>query len=194
MLSRYIKLSADQSAYQKLAANFKAQGNIDRWQATLDEFLNKALDLGLDHAMVRVEIANHYMGLKQWDKARPYAEGAATSGAGWAMECAGRCAEGEKDWERAEEWYQRVAERYPDQSWAVWYFFCKRSGHGNLAAARESVDQYVTAHADHPTILSEESSGFFYWVDGRIESAKADLAKAYAKISYVDHGRPWAWR
>ena len=107
ILSRYIELSPDVWAYQTLAANFKAQGKIDRWQETLEEFLNKVDDLGLDHAKVRVEIADHYMGLKQWDKAKPYAEAAAQTWAGWAMDCAARCAEGEKDWERAESWYSR---------------------------------------------------------------------------------------
>ena len=33
VLSRYIELSPDLWAYQTLAANFKAQGKIDRWQA-----------------------------------------------------------------------------------------------------------------------------------------------------------------
>ncbi len=62
------------------------------------------------------------MGLKEWDKARPYAEDAAQTWAEWAMECAARCAEGEKAWERAETWYSRATERYPNNSWAVWYF------------------------------------------------------------------------
>ena len=61
VISRYIELSPDAWAYQTLAANFKAQGKIDRWQQTLEEFLNKVEDLGLDHAKVRVEIAEHYM-------------------------------------------------------------------------------------------------------------------------------------
>ena len=97
-LSRYIELSPDAWAYQTLAATYKEQGNIDRWKETLDEFLKKVEDPGLDHAKVRVEIANYYMGLKQWDKARPYAEAAAATWAGWAMSCAARCAEGEQDW------------------------------------------------------------------------------------------------
>ena len=79
VLSRYAVLSPDLWAYQTLAGNFKAQGKLDRWQSTLDEFLAKVEDRGLDHATVRVEIANHYMNLKQWDKARPFAEAAAAT-------------------------------------------------------------------------------------------------------------------
>ena len=88
VLSRYVVLSPDRWAYRALADNFRLQGKIDRWQATLDNFLTKVEDLGLDHAQVRVEIANYYMGLGQWDKAKPYAEDAAATWAEWAMMCA----------------------------------------------------------------------------------------------------------
>ena len=107
---------------------------IDRWKEALEASL-KEEDLGLDHASARVEIANYYMEQKQWDKARPYAEQAAMTWAEWAMVCAGRCAEGEKDWNRAEQWYSRATQRYPSTDWAAWYFFCKRTGQGNLEAA-----------------------------------------------------------
>jgi tetratricopeptide (TPR) repeat protein len=185
VLARYIELSPDVWAFQSLAANFKAQGKIDRWQETLDEFLNKVDDLGLDHAKVRVEIAEHFIGLKQWEKARPYAEAAAQTWAEWAMECAGRCAEGEKDWERAEGWYSRATERYPDNSWAVWYFFCKRTGHGKLEAGREFAERYVTARAAHPEMLNPEYAGCFYWLDGRPALAKEAFGKAHEHSSSV---------
>ncbi len=178
VLARYIDLSPEVGAFRLLAANFKAQGKIDRWQETLEAFLNHE-DLGLDHAQVRAEIANYFIGLKQWDKARPYAEQAAQTGAGWAMDCAARCAEGEKDWDRAEAWYRQNAERYPSESWAVWYFFCKRTGQGNLDAARAFVEEYVTARADRPDLHNEEYSGCFHWLEGRTEVAKSEFAKAY---------------
>ncbi len=181
VISRYIMLSPDVWAYQTLAANFKAQGKIDRWQETLDEFLNKVEDLGLDHAKVRVEIAEHYMGLKQWDKAKPYAEAAAQTWAEWAMECAARCAEGQKDWERAESWFRRATERYPDHSWGVWYFFCKRTGQGNLEAARDFAQNYVTARAGRPDMLNPEYAGCFYWLDGRPDKAKEAFAQAHER-------------
>ena len=172
-------VSPDRWGYGGLANTYKAQGDIDRWKKTLDEYLSKVEDLGLEHAQARVEIADYYAGLKQWDNARPYAEAAATTGAGWAMECAGRCAEGENDWERAETWFSRVTERYPDHSPEAWYFFCKRTGHGNVAAAREKVESYLTEHAKRPDVQIDEYGGCFYWLDGRLDQAKASLARAY---------------
>lgn len=183
-LARYIELSPDAWAYQQLAANFKAQGNVDRWQETLDEFLKDVEDLGLDHAQVRVQIANDFMGRKQWDKARPYAEAAAQTWAEWAMFCAARCAEGEKDWGRAETWYSRVAERYPS-AWAVWYFFCKRTGQGNLDAARQAVEQYIAANSPNLDGEGRIYFGYFYWLDGQVGKAREIFARAYEKDTSI---------
>jgi tetratricopeptide (TPR) repeat protein len=184
-LARYIELSPDLWAYRLLAANFKDQSNTQRWQETLDAFLNTVEDLGLDHAQVRVEIADYYMGLKDWDKARPYAEAAAQTWAEWAMNCAARCAEGEKNWERAEAWYSRVTERYANNSWAVWYFFCKRTEKGNLDAARASVEQHIALPVNQADLQAQQYFGCFYWLDGRIDKAKAVFAEAYQKQTSI---------
>jgi tetratricopeptide (TPR) repeat protein len=178
-LLRYIELSPDGGAFRMLASNYKAQGMIDRWKEALEASL-KEEDLGLDHARARVEIADYYMEQKQWDKAKPYAELAAMTWAEWAMICAGRCAEGEKDWNRAEEWYSRVTQRYLSSDWAVWYFFCKRAGQGNLAAARASVEQYLAGVAGQPGLQNEEYAAYFHWLEGQLDKAKAELATAYS--------------
>ena len=91
-LTPYIKLSPDYWGYHTLAENYKARNDLKRWQEILDEFLANGEDLGLDHAKVGVELAEHFMRQKLWDKAWPYAESAAESWAQWAMDCARRCA------------------------------------------------------------------------------------------------------
>ena len=55
-----IELSPEYRAYQALADVYAARGRFDRWQETLDAYL-KQEDIGLDHARVRVEIANALM-------------------------------------------------------------------------------------------------------------------------------------
>src|SRR5205823_942798 len=75
-LKACLRLSPDRVGYVMLANNYKAQGDLDRWQQTLDTFL-KTEDIGLTHAQVRVEIARHFMKAKQFDKAKPYADLAA---------------------------------------------------------------------------------------------------------------------
>ena len=191
ILSRYIEVSPDVWAYQTLAATSRPQGKTDRWQTTLDDFLNKVEDLGLDHAKVRVEIADHYMALKQWDKARPYAEPPGRPGPDgrWIVRPGG--AESEEDWERAETWYSRITERYPDNCWAVWYFFCKRTGRGNLDAARDFAEQYVAARTAG-RISWTRCMPAFLLVDGRPEKAKAASPKP-TRVACRPRW-PYAWR
>ena len=179
-LTRYVELSPDLWAYRKIAETYKSEGKIDRWQETLDDFLNKVEDLGLDHANVRIEVAEYLMDLKQWDKAMPYAEDAAQSWSELSMLCAARCAEGIKDWDRAEAWHRRITERYYEYSWHDWYHFCKRTGHGDLKAARTFVDAVIAMKANRRDPISEEDLGGFYWLDGRTDQAKAVLSRAYS--------------
>jgi hypothetical protein len=123
------------------------------------------------------------MKLNQWERAMPYAEGAAQSGSHRSMECAARCAEGLKDWKRAEAWHQMIAERYDQYAWSDWYYFCKRTGHGDLKAARDFGDQAIKERANGRDPVGEEDVGCFYWLDGRTEKAKAVLYKAYKERS-----------
>jgi tetratricopeptide (TPR) repeat protein len=185
VLEQYIKKSPDVWACRKLATNFRTQGRMDRWQTVLDAYLENVEDLGLDHASVRVEVADYYIGLGQWDKAKPYAEAAAETWAEWAMSCAARCAEGEEDWDRAEAWYSRCTERYSDSSWAVWFQFCKRSGHGKIDDARNFADQYIATNSGRPDLLHVETVGYYYWLDGRLNKAKAAFAESFEKSTSI---------
>ena len=106
-----IGLSPEYRAYQALADVHAARGHLDRWQATLDAYL-KQEDIGLDHARVRVEIANALMARGDYKAALPYAEAAAETWAQWAMRCAADCTEALGDCDRSEMWILRIAERY----------------------------------------------------------------------------------
>lgn len=49
---------------------------------------------------------------------------------------ASQCNEALENWERAELWIRRCSERYQSQS-RDWYFWCARTGKGDLTAARD---------------------------------------------------------
>ena len=162
-----------------------------RWLATLDQYLAAGEDHGLDHAKVRVEIADYYMTKGQWEKAQPYAEAAAATWAGWAMQCAVRCYEGMQDWERAELWVRRLSERYPDSSLRAWLNFCKRTGHGDIAAARALVEQFAAdagepepaAVADRAQPAGPLQAGYASWLQGSTKEAMDSMRKAYESTS-----------
>jgi tetratricopeptide (TPR) repeat protein len=120
--------------YLGLAQAYLDQKDEAKWNATLDEYLAKIPDYGLEHAGVQVQIADHYMEKKHYAAALPYAEAAGETWAGWAMQCASRANEGLGNWERAELWQRRLSERY-ENSRSAWYQFCLRTGHGDVAAA-----------------------------------------------------------
>ena len=63
--------------------------------------------------------------------------------------------------------------------------FCKRTGQGNLVAAREFAERYLTEHVDRPDVLNQEYAGCFYWLDGRLDKAKEAFSKAYEKSQTV---------
>ncbi len=114
-LEEYVRLSPDYSAVSRLADWHKFEGDIDNWLATLERYL-KLPPIGLEHGRIRVDIAEHFMGKKEWDRALPYAEAAAESYAQWAMRCAVQCNQGKGDLDRAQLWYSRMADRYPSSA------------------------------------------------------------------------------
>jgi tetratricopeptide (TPR) repeat protein len=179
-LNRYIKVSPDAWAFEMLADNYKAQGDLDRWKEMLDEYLAKGEDHGLHFAHVRVEIARYYMGLKDWARAKTYADAAAETWAEWAMICAAEANEAAGDWDRAELWTRRTSERYPNPSWPGWYLFCKRTGHGDLEAARDWTERYVASVEGRPDLVNPEIAAYFSWSSGSPKIARDYLGKLYA--------------
>jgi tetratricopeptide (TPR) repeat protein len=178
-LRRYMELSPDPWAYRLLADCYKAQGDSDRWLATLDEFLANTEPAGLEHAKLQVDIANDLMKRSRFADAKKYADPAAETGAAWAMTCASECYEGLEDWQRAELWIRQTAERYPKSSAAAWYRFCKRTGHGDIEAARA----FALAHVP-PGVLDRPDPGrlsrdaFSLWASGSLKEALHALEQA----------------
>jgi tetratricopeptide (TPR) repeat protein len=170
-LRRYMELSPDRWAYQSLASSYLGRNDRERWKATLDDFLTNTEPAGLEHAQVQVEIANYLMQNERWAEAKKYAEPAAETWAGWAMQCASRCNEGLPDWERAELWIRRTSERYPDTTWPDWYLFCKRTGHGDAEAARAFAEEFLAAVADRPDLVNPAAAAFFSWSKGEPKKA-----------------------
>jgi len=171
-LTRFIRKSPEAWAYKLMAEVYKDQGDLTKWKATLDEYLAKGEDHGLSHAGVRVEIADWFMDQKRWAEAKPYADAAAETWAGWAMSCAMRCHEGLKEWDEAEAWAYRLTERYPRDSWDTWYLFCKRTGRGDLKGARDMARGYLAATLGNADIDKKWNAGFFYWLTGEYGPAR----------------------
>lgn len=133
LCERYIAVAPAQWPFDQLAEMYLQQGQEDKWLATRERQL-RVQDYGLDHARVRVQIARHFMDQQDFQRALPYAEAAAESWASWAMWSAAICNEGVGDWDRAELWVRRIAQRYEGErlDWARWVL---RTGWGDAEQA-----------------------------------------------------------
>src|SRR5205823_5631714 len=75
-LQAYIRRSPDWWAYMDLAHLYRSQKRMDRWLATMQAYLKEEDVLGLSHAQVHVELAQHFMFNKELAEAKPHAEAA----------------------------------------------------------------------------------------------------------------------
>jgi tetratricopeptide (TPR) repeat protein len=144
-LKRCLEVSPDLDVFLKLAEAYKAQQKLDQWQATLEAFLKES-DPGLGHARVQAQIAEHWMSRKDFEKALPFAESAAETWAAWAMLCAHRCNEALENWDKAELYVRRTSERY-DNLYEHWYYWCIRTGKGDLKEAEKFMGEYFESIA-----------------------------------------------
>jgi tetratricopeptide (TPR) repeat protein len=169
--------SHDGWIFKGLATSYRTSGRIDRWTKALDDFL-KTEDLALDHAHALEDLAKYLMEQKEYKKARPYAELAAQSWAGWAMISAARCADEMKDWEAAERWVSRTSERYPID-WLDWIYWCKRTGRGNAKAATAVVLSQLEAGREPSSDDEVEKVTVVLILDNRPKEARKILEPLY---------------
>jgi hypothetical protein len=123
-----------------------------------------------------VAIARHYIDRGDYQTALPYANAAAESWAGWAMNVAAECESRLAHWEAADAWYQRVAERYDEVM--PWYIWCRTSGHGSLAKARAA----ATAQLGH---VDPYYIGLFYLAEIEPGQALASFRGSFAAHPFV---------
>jgi tetratricopeptide (TPR) repeat protein len=146
---REVEITPDLMPCLRLARLYKKQGDLEHWKSTLDAFLEQE-SFGLEHSDVQIEIANHYMGIDDYNSALPYALKAAGTWSFRGLMIASRCYEGMHDWENAELYVQRCAERYENTSYK-WFFWCKRTGQGHMEAARRMAEAHFEALGPRPS-------------------------------------------
>ena len=125
-------------------------------------------------------MANKLMSEGRFEEAKPYADAAAATWAAFGMVCASQCYEGLKDWAQAEQWSRLTSERYSRRNWAYWYTWCKRTGHGDVKAARAVAEAHLAEVAGSPEPEDLNRIGFFYWSIGSPQKALEFMEKAYA--------------
>jgi tetratricopeptide (TPR) repeat protein len=115
------------------------------------------------------------MGQKEWKKAQPYADAAAGTYAGWALLCASECYEGMEEWDRSEELVRAAAERYDDGR-IRWYYWCRRTGKGDVQAAEKLVRKQIDSLDDHYSRQDLTNFATFYVLTKEPEKALEMIA------------------
>jgi len=180
-LEAAIAISPNEDDYQTLAHACLSQGDDARYVATLRRYLATEEVSGLDHARVDEELAWYYMKRVDYPRAKPFALAAASTGAGWGMECAQACAEGLGDLD-AEDWCRQNAERY-SSAILRWYQFHLRTGRGNPAQAEEMARHRVSDLERHSDAASLLDAALIYEEMGEHDQCRSLLAKSFAAVA-----------
>jgi len=185
MWERYLQHAHDTNAYGWLAGLYRKRGDHDMWLQTLHRILDGE-DYGLSHARTRVVIATNLAADGKPRLGLPYAEDAAQSWAGWAMNAAGYLNDLLGDYERAELWLRRTSERYESSS-ANWIKWCLRTGKGDVDAARAHFDKYLQSVRGRETYSDWSDMAFVHYMEGR----DAQAMEAFARMARIDQNEPF---
>ncbi len=150
MFKTAVALEPSFDSYSRLASLYRVQGDLEKFRKTLGTYLEKEPDFGLYHAQANNLIAWSYIRQAEWDKARPFAEAAANSGAEWGMQTAAVVYEGLRQLDKAEETSLAAAERYSKFDFAYCYLFCRRNGRDLNNATRAGWEQWLKERQRQP--------------------------------------------
>jgi len=159
-------------------------GDREKWEQTLLDYL-KSENLGLEHAMAHQQLANGLCSWGDWQKARHHAEQAGGTWAAWGLNTASFVCEGLADWKASEEWMREKSTNYPTGSGIDWYLWCKRTGRGDLDAARKLALEYCQRNSETKTAKGLAKRGTYFLLEDQLDKALESFRKAFdAEPSY----------
>jgi tetratricopeptide (TPR) repeat protein len=177
--TRQLEIEPDQEAFRALAALYWEHGDEQLWFETLTRSL-EAPSFGLEHAHSHTDLAYYHMRRGEWDEARPHADGAAASYSGWGLLCAAEFYERTGNWRKAETFHRLTAERY-EISEFDWYRWCRRTGRGNLAAARRLAEKCIARQRKNPTAEGLDTIGMYEALEDQPARALEEFRAAAAR-------------
>ncbi|QDU11900.1 tetratricopeptide repeat protein [Gimesia aquarii] len=179
LLQRRIAIVPDYQSYTTLANIYKNRGETEKWKKTLE----KALELpstGLRNPLIQSKLAHYHMERGEWELAKPYAMKAAATYSGWGLQCAAKCYEGLGDLKQAEAFRRACSMRYKSSA-ADWYFWCVRTGQGDIESARQLAEKYLLANPDVNNLDLRMQIGVFQTIQGAKKQAFDIFQTAFKK-------------
>lgn len=162
-----IALDPSLDSFMQLALVYLKEEKLDRFLQTCQECLRVTPDFGLQHAAIEDFAAAAYLRRGRWKQAEPFAQQAAASGASWAELRLAFVDEKLGKFDEADSLFEQDINAYgTDDAWQ-WYWFCLRTGHGNLEKAR------AAARGEQRKMLKGAKENHLY------ESAASDIMEKH---------------
>ncbi|MEM9660245.1 MAG: hypothetical protein AAF961_17920, partial [Planctomycetota bacterium] len=164
-------------AAYRLANLYWRQDDLERWEQTYLDFLESE-DLGLAHAEAHRALAFGFRLRGEWQQAKPHAVAAGETWSGWGLEIASQICEGLAEWEESENWIREMSVSYPTYSGNAWYFWCRRTGRGDLEAASELADEFFATPTDGKNRYALIRSGAYWLLEGDLARSRESYRAA----------------
>lgn len=172
-----------------LANHFSYQSDAASFRATMLKCVETPRP-GLENAQAATMIARSFIHEEgDAEAARPFALRAAASGSAWGLEIGAECLERLGEMSEAEALMRSKSLRY-ENSFLDWYVWCRRTGQGNLSAARQHA-QRVIASMPAATRVTHPYVGMFADLEGRREEAASSFQNLLTALAAEKSGNPW---
>ncbi len=140
---RSLSLSSNALAASVLAEAYQLQGDSERWEQTLREELER-VQLEVDRDELHLLLANGLASRALWRRALPHAKICAEDGSQLGLYIAAQVTEALAQWTESEAYVRQLSERYPLHFATQWYFWCARTGRGDIAEAQLLADRLLS--------------------------------------------------
>ena len=161
-----------------LAIEYDHEGNHAAWEKTVERLVTLP-DLR-NRGTVHAQLVDNYMVHGEWQKARPHADAAIESGESAGLIGGASFFEAQRNWDNAEAAYRKASETDPAMSFK-WYFYCKRTGHGDVKEAHKLGAKSMT---DRQEQVSREPQAYMFMLTPPatyyLLAGKPEVARRYS--------------
>ena len=172
-----------------LAIEYDHEGNHAAWEKTVERLVTLP-DLR-NRGTVHAQLVDNYMAHGEWQKARPHADAAIESGESAGLIGGASFFEAQQIWDNAEAAYRKASETDPAMSFE-WYFYCKRTGHGDVKEAHKLGAKSMT---DRQEQVSREPQAYMFMLTPPatyyLLAGKPEVARRYFVEEFMRAGDPF---
>ena len=173
-----VDLLSTQLNVKALAAHYFEQKDYEDWEQTYLDYL-KTQPIGLKGAGIHQSLAKGFEERDLYEKALPHAREAAETYSAWGLSTASLLTEKLARWEESERWIQALSTSYPSSSGSLWYYWCRRTGRGDVEAARKLFAQLeANSSKKHRTRIQWVKAGVFRLMEDDVEGSLEAYRKA----------------